>query len=374
MTPDDDRFITLSIHTYERAITIKNILEREGVAVELHNVNLANPAISAGVRVRIKESDLPLALRIVENIEIFAIPANTPPPQQRGKILVPTDFSNHSMLAAKMAMQLAAKLRLDVEFLFAYIAIPNGSAIQLTNVYNYDDTDIETARRLQAEAGNMMNRFAASIRESIKSGEIPAARFTTKVNEGLPEEVILAYTREQKPPMVVMGTRGADKKGAEMIGSVTAEVLDGCRVPAFTVPENVSPNLLHEIENVAFFCNLDQEDILALDTLYRIFSEQHFHVTLIHIPPRRLRPAPISQTQENLLTYCCEHYTNYTFDVRSVRTHSVFDDLTAITNERRFHIFCLPNKRKNVFARVFNPSLAHKVLFQADIPMMVIPV
>jgi hypothetical protein len=159
-----------------------------------------------------------------------------------------------------------------------------------------------------------------------------------------------------------------------MIGSVTAEVLDGCRVPAFTVPENVSPNLLHEIENVAFFCNLDQEDILALDTLYRIFSEQHFHVTLIHIPPRRLRPAPISQTQENLLTYCCEHYTNYTFDVRSVRTHSVFDDLTAITNERRFHIFCLPNKRKNVFARVFNPSLAHKVLFQADIPMMVIPV
>ncbi len=55
-------------------------------------------------------------------------------------------------------------------------------------------------------------------------------------------------------------------------------------------------------------------------------------------------------------------------------THSVFDDMETIAGAQPFDMICLPNKHKNVFARVFNPSLAHKILFRADIPMMVIPV
>ena len=46
MTPN--RLITLAIHTFERAQKVKLILEREGVPVELNNVNLANPEVSAG--------------------------------------------------------------------------------------------------------------------------------------------------------------------------------------------------------------------------------------------------------------------------------------------------------------------------------------
>ncbi len=38
MTPD--RLITIAIHTYEKALTLKSILEREGIYVELNNVNL----------------------------------------------------------------------------------------------------------------------------------------------------------------------------------------------------------------------------------------------------------------------------------------------------------------------------------------------
>lgn len=371
MTPN--RLITLAIHTYEKALPIKNILEREGVAVELNNVNLATPEVSAGVRIRIKESDLPLALRIVENFEIFEIPAGESMPQA-GKILVPTDFSDHSMKAATLAMQIAARLKWDVVFLFAFISPSNRDTIQLSDAYDYELADIEATRRMQSEAEKLMKRFTGKIRDAIKDGTMAAARFSGMVNEGIPEEVILEYTRNEKPQMVVMGTRGADKKEAELIGSVTAEVLDSCRIPAFTVPDNADTGLLSKLHHVAFFCNLDQEDILALDTLYRLFPDLNLEVTLIHIPPRRLRPAPPTDAQHNLLAYCKEHYTGYGFNIESVRTHSVFDDLDAIAGTQPFDMICLPNKHKNVFARVFNPSLAHKILFRADIPMMVIPV
>ena len=59
------RYITVAIHTYEKAIALRRQLENEGIAVELNNVNLEVSGFSSGVRVRIPETDLPLALRII---------------------------------------------------------------------------------------------------------------------------------------------------------------------------------------------------------------------------------------------------------------------------------------------------------------------
>ena len=372
MTPN--RLITLAIHTFERAQKVKLILEREGIPVELNNVNLANPEVSAGVRVRIKEADLPKALRIVENFEIFNVADTDRAKHRQGKILVPTDFSPHTSLAVKLAMQLASRMNCEVEFMHAFISPSGSETIQLSDAYDYELEDMELTSQMQQQAETLMKRFAHTVRDDIKSGLLPAVKFSTIVSEGIPEEVILSYTREEKPLMVVMSTREAGKKETELIGSVTAEVLDRCRVPAFTVPENTDFDLFGKHERVAFFCNLDQEDMLALDSLYRLFPDIHLDVTLISVPPRRMRQTPPTQAADNLLKYCREHYAGYTFSVEYIKTHSVFDDLDNIATRKPFDMICLPNKHKNVFARVFNPSLAHKILFRADIPMVVIPV
>ncbi|MCX6307658.1 MAG: universal stress protein, partial [Bacteroidia bacterium] len=49
----EENLVTVAIHTYERAIVLKGILESKGIEVCLHNVNLIQPIVSAGVRVRI---------------------------------------------------------------------------------------------------------------------------------------------------------------------------------------------------------------------------------------------------------------------------------------------------------------------------------
>ena len=63
----EDKLITLSILTYSKAQILKSVLESEGIESYIHNVNLIQPVISSGVRVRIKESDLPRALKIIES-------------------------------------------------------------------------------------------------------------------------------------------------------------------------------------------------------------------------------------------------------------------------------------------------------------------
>ena len=63
----EDKLVTLAILTYAKAQILKNVLEEEGNEAYIHNVNLIQPVISSGVRVRIKESDLPHALQIIES-------------------------------------------------------------------------------------------------------------------------------------------------------------------------------------------------------------------------------------------------------------------------------------------------------------------
>ena len=65
----------------------------------------------------------------------------------------------------------------------------------------------------------------------------------------MPEETIVEYAKENKPEMIVMGTRGAGKKEKELIGSVTAEVLDSCRFPVLTVPESVNLSNIDDIKH-----------------------------------------------------------------------------------------------------------------------------
>ena len=375
MTPN--RLITIAIHTVEKALPLKNLLEREGIYVELNNVNLASPTVAAGVRIRIKESDLPLALRIIENIEIFDIPARDEKPEKGGVILLPTDFSPHSDNAAKLAFKLASRLGMSIDMLHSFIAPASPQGVQLMDSYDYELADMAERQTIEVESTRMMEEYAAKIRGWIKSGEVPAVKFSTTVTEGIPEESILLYARDKNPQLIVMGTRGADKKEAELIGSVTAEVLDSCRIPAFTVPESVDVATVADLHKVAFVCNLEQEDMIAIDTLYRLFPDQSLEVMLIYIPGRRERnvsDAKTAQAQLNLLNYCREHFPGYGFDMRTVRLDTLIDDFKEIMQEGPFNLICVPNKKRNVFARVFNPSIAHKILFRADVPMMVVPV
>ena len=373
---EHDRLITLAIHTYERALSVKALLEREGVGVELNNVNLADPQVSAGVRVRIKESDLPLALRIVENREMFE-PTDTADGRAGkpgGKILVPTDFSDLSLQAAKTAMHLAARWGAEIEFLYAFIPPTDSDTIQLSDSYDYELADIAETQQMNKEGKLLMKRFADKVRAAVKSGEVPGVKFSTAVTEGIPENAILDYIHGNKPQMLVMGTRAADKKESELIGSVTAEVLDNCRVPAITIPEDMETPLLKRLRKVAFLCNLDQEDILALDALFRFFPDLRLNVTLLHVTPRRiLRSAP-EMTMKNLLQYCESHYPGYRFDTRIVDPKTLKSDLKELNGHLPYDMLSMPNRHKNAIARVFNPGLAHKILFSADVPMAVIPV
>ena len=93
----EDKLVTLAIHTFEKAQILKTLLETEGIEVYIHNVNQIQPVVSAGVRIRIKETDLPHALRIIEDSKwLDEKEEKVAKDPHIGKILIPVDFSDYS--------------------------------------------------------------------------------------------------------------------------------------------------------------------------------------------------------------------------------------------------------------------------------------
>lgn len=371
-----DRYITVAIHTYDHAHALKSLLEKEGIEVTLQNVNLDHPIVSAGIRVRIHESDLPLALRVIENPEIFGHQSSSEFGEPRGELLVPIDFSPCSQRAVDLAFHTAREHKLGIFLLHSYIDPFIVDNIQLSDTLSFDN-EIEASEELMTvehNAENMMAQCAEKLRERMRKGELPPVKFSYEVAEGLPEEVVDEYAKERNPWLIIMGTRGADTKERELVGSVTAEVLDSCRYPIFTVPESAAIKSPKEIERVVFFCNLDQEDMLALDALNRMLPNKGMKIVLANIPSRRHPVTEARKSLDVILDYCKDHYPDYEFEMTTLKSETLTEDFAHLEKSGHIDLLCVPNKKKNIFARFFNPGIAHKILFHADIPMMVIPV
>ena len=113
----EDKLVTLAIRTYQRAQMIKTVLEENGIETVIHNLNLEHPELAVGVRVRIKESDLPQALKIVEEMESAWETESSTTNTETAEVLIPIDFAAQIKKVTDFGFHFAKILNAEVVFL-----------------------------------------------------------------------------------------------------------------------------------------------------------------------------------------------------------------------------------------------------------------
>lgn len=283
----EDKLVTLAILTYAKAQILKNVLENEGIETYIHNVNQIQPVVSSGVRLRIKESDLPRALKITESSVwlseevVGGKPAKVE--KESNKVLIPVDFSNYSMKACEFGFNFAQNMGAEVVLLHIYFTPIYTTSLPYGDVFNYQIADEENVKNILQKVHADLNTLSNNIKEKVASGEFPNVKYSCVLREGIPEEEILRYSKENRPRIIIMGTRGKNQKDIDLIGSVTAEVIERSRVPVLAIPENTPFKQLSEAKRIAFITNFDQRDLIAFDTLIAALKLFHFSVSLIHL-------------------------------------------------------------------------------------------
>ncbi|MDE5971695.1 MAG: universal stress protein, partial [Muribaculaceae bacterium] len=288
----------------------------------------------------------------------------------------------HSESALKLAFNIAESHGAQVIVLHSYITPAANTPLQISAALTFDGlsgqesaAQTETAEMIRTEAQEMMEQLRRRLRESIKRGDMPPVKFSTIVTEGVPEECIDRIVKEKNPWCLVMGTRAAHQKERELIGSVSAEVLDTCRTQAITVPEGSKLQRMEQVDHITLLSTYSQSDFLALDAIHRLLpSGQKALLTVVSIPTRRFSKETEGSAARALLEYCMTHYPQFTVELRTPDRSELLEEYERIERSHHIDLMVVPNRKKNVFARLFNPGIAHRVLFHFDIPMMVIPV
>lgn len=198
MTPD--RLITVAIHTYEKASALRNLLESEGVPAVLQNVNLTQPVVSSGVRVRIRETDLPLALRIIENSEVF-IQAGNGESRKELTVLVPVDFSDYSTRAATLAFDIANRHNARIVLLHAVMTPYTTDNDQLTDslTFGMAEAEAESNRSLKTRPDKNMKEFVGRLKQMINDGSLPPSNSPTRSCTGCPKRPSPSMPRRNRP-------------------------------------------------------------------------------------------------------------------------------------------------------------------------------
>ncbi|MDE6682605.1 MAG: universal stress protein, partial [Muribaculaceae bacterium] len=297
-----------------------------------------------------------------------------------GNLRIPVDFSDSSLLSVKMGFSLARRLSIHPVLMHAFVAplFSPGNPIseQLSgNPEDYLEQAMEetvAVKDLRMAAQKKMKSFKDKIVTLQHDGEIQDCQFSTSILEGVPEEAILNYCSETPPMLVVMATRGIEKKEEELIGSVTAEVLDSCRVPVLTVPDNHDGLTIKDIKRLMLFCNIDQHDVLAVDALMRMFDYPVCEITLV--PAVEKRKAVSKDKLEELCAYFNDNFPSAKFNVRIPDSKEYRKEIDGIINDDKIQMLIVPNKKTNIFSRIFHPTMAHRFLFERDMMMLALPV
>lgn len=370
------KMVTLAIQPYEKAVILKNILEQEGIKVAIENVNQRQPLISSGVRIRIEESDLPKAMTLVDvemSAPVCGRGKSTDREDEKSVVLIPVDFSEYSMKACFVGFNYAKKHHLRVVVLHSYISQYYSGTLPFGKAFRAEKGILERAKEKGARSEELMRAFKEKVSGYISSGGLPDVPYDCEVMEGIPENVILEYAKNKKPDLIVMGTRGKHKKEQDLIGSVTAEVLDSVKFPMLVIPEGIMATDVDEMANIAFYTNLEQSDLLSLDVFMRNFDCQNKSVSVIHVSNKREKF--VSARFDALVEYCESQYPNSTlFKKQLFEEEHFLDKFEEFLINSKIDIVVIPNKRRNIFTRLFNPSLAHRMLFHTDIPMLVVPI
>lgn len=369
----EDKLVTLAIHTFEKAQILKTLLETEGIEVYIHNVNQIQPVVSAGVRVRIKESDLPHALRIIEDSKWLSEETDEETPVSKvKKVLIPVDFSDYSIKACELGINYAYKVGAEVMIMHAYFSPYFPSAIPMGDTLAYPVNEEETVQNVLKRVQIDMENIRTLINRKIQSGDLPKVKYNYVLREGLPEEEIISYSKEYHPTLIVMGTRGKSQKDMDLIGSVTGEVIEVNKVPILAIPENVPFKDLGDAKNIAFATSFNQRDLVVFDEFMELIKGYNFHIHLFNISTSK------DEWNEIRLTGVNEYFKKQYPDAEITHTVLADGDLLLATEkfvrDKQIDVIALSTYRRNILARMFNPSIARKMLFHTDTPLLVMHV
>jgi nucleotide-binding universal stress UspA family protein len=272
---------------------------------------------------------------------------------EKYKILVPVDFSPYSVNALKNAVSLAKKTD-------SFISIVH--AVMVPVVYGEDDMESSGWQAEEMEKG---------IKDNLESmtnlvPDLKDIDHEFKLEYALSPDAIITFTLQNEVDLIVMGTRGKNRKGRALLGSNTFAVINSVKCPVLAIPEDGNIN---DVKKIILAVDYDEIPPYAsfepLIKLARLFGAQ---VNIIHIGKEMKLTSEELLEARNLEQYfkTVKHQYKYLFGGDEEKTIS-----TYLKNENA-RVLAIISKEHTMVEKLQHRSLTKKIVSHLKIPLLVL--
>jgi nucleotide-binding universal stress UspA family protein len=361
--------LTIAVLPFVKAHLLKTLLEKEGISCILEDLNLVEGTSSLAVRIQIREDNLDQAFPVLE--EFLGKPINPLPPQMEGErqILVPVDFSVHSLKAAKIAFDIAKQLKVKMVLFHSY-PNPVVYSVPFSDVYAFDTGLIVHLENAEKVAQNQMELFLKNLIRHFSKAKWDDVETEYIIKAGDARDDILSYAHQNQVMVIVMGTQGKADSEYDILGSVTAEIIVSTKVPILAVPAETPDDINASFKKVLYATNFDEKDFVAIEKLIRIIEPYHAQIFCVHVGHSE-EPVWDLARLEGMKDILRSKYHNKTFECQLIIGENILDELQKFISENNIDVLALTTHKRSMLARMFNPSIARKMLFHSNIPLLV---
>ncbi len=365
----EESLVTLATDHYTAAEVLKARLESAGIECFLSNVHLIQGAAPEGVKIKIRASDVEKALRLMQAWKTEQEFADRLNPKAVRRILVPVDFSDYSRNACMYALSLANKIKAEIKILHVYYA-PIVDLVPITDAYSIQvDMDINL-REMEANAKKSLISFVNDIRSMASTNKMDEVKIGYSLREGVTEDEIARMARDYNPGIIVLGTKGKGEKQSDIIGSVVYRVLDRTKVPVLAIPEHSAYDAQREVKNIAYATDFDDSDIVAIRRLLGILSEFKVKLHCIHFSKEARKPID-ELKMKNLKDYFSKIHKGIEVNCHFLSGEDNLKEIEAFVQEKQIDLFSMINRKRGLLARLFNPGITRKLIYQSTIPLLI---
>jgi len=368
-----EKLITIAVHTPGKADILRQVLEQRGIQVYFEEV-VNNNTLSSfpnSIAVRIKENDLTHALTIIEenNVLSYANNETFKIDDGRKRILVAVDFSSYSMHACQLAFNIAKEINAKVKIMHVFYRLQYPTSLPFAYALkDKDEPDILDKVRKQ------MLDLCFEIESKITNGEFPSVNYSYTIREGIVEDEIENFIDEYKPVLLVIGIKGKGNDESSVLGNVTADIIETTNIPVLAVPESSPISNPIQIKHLAFLTNLQQRDVFSFNTLADLVKPfKKVKITLLHINILNRKGDKWSDTElASMKEYFISQHPDMDIEYKLVDTPDLVDGVSNFIEEEDVTIIALNTRKRNLFGRIFAPSLTRKMLFRIDVALLVL--
>ena len=286
------------------------------------------------------------------------------------RILVPVDFSGHTGITCRYAVEFARLYDAEIRLFHTYF-----DQILLADTSFPDTLDLSTVyseglmKEILGHAERRMKELREHTQKIILEEGLGNITLSSQVTGGELEHELKGLCQEFHPDLVVMGTAGSGRT-LNTWGKVSSFIIDHARVPVITVPEI---RQFRGFGNVMYTADLSPGNAGVIEGLIALLSDYRAKIHVVHFITR------IRQTDEYLRMRTlqmnfrdAEAKGLVRFEIVEVQE----DNQAAIdrfVTDHQIDLIAFQPQKHNMLYMMFTRNITRKNLFATRVPLLSMP-